>query len=58
MMRKLSLKIVVILIVVMVVIMTAFTVYFVRSRTANMEAELLSRGRMEALTGARIMEQY
>ncbi|HEY5975400.1 MAG TPA: methyl-accepting chemotaxis protein, partial [Geobacteraceae bacterium] len=55
--RKLSIKIAAILIMVMVVIMTVFTVYFVRSRSANMEAELLSKGRIEALTGARMMER-
>jgi methyl-accepting chemotaxis protein len=41
----------------MVAIMTIFTVYFVRTRTANMEEELLSRGRIEALTGAAMMER-
>ncbi|HEY6873328.1 MAG TPA: HAMP domain-containing protein, partial [Geobacteraceae bacterium] len=55
--RKLSLKITIILILVMVAIMTVFTVYFIRSRTANMEEELLSKGRIEALAGARIMER-
>ncbi len=55
--RKLSLKITGILILVMVAIMTVFTVYFIRSRTANMEEELLSKGRIEALAGARIMER-
>jgi methyl-accepting chemotaxis protein len=56
--RKLSFKIAGILIMVMVVIMTVFTVYFVRSRSANMEEELLSKGRIEALTGAKMMEQH
>jgi len=55
--RKLSLKIAGILILVLVVIMTLFTVYFVRSRTANMEEELLSKGKIEVLAGARIMER-
>ncbi|HEX9006862.1 MAG TPA: methyl-accepting chemotaxis protein, partial [Bacteroidota bacterium] len=55
--KKLSMKIAGILILVMVVIMTVFTVYFVRSRTANMEEELLSKGRIEVLAGARIMER-
>ena len=55
--KKISVKIVGILILVMVVIMTIFTVYFVRSRTANMEEELLSKGRIEALTGAVMMER-
>src|SRR6266540_3927985 len=55
--KKLSLKIAVILILVMVVIMTVFTIFFVRARTANMEEELLSKGRIEALTGAKIMER-
>jgi methyl-accepting chemotaxis protein len=55
--RNLSVKIAAILIMVMVVIMTAFTVYFVRSRSENMEEELLSKGRIEALAGAKMMEQ-
>ncbi|HLO27400.1 MAG TPA: HAMP domain-containing protein, partial [Geobacteraceae bacterium] len=55
--KKISVKIVGILILVMVVIMTVFTVYFVRSRSANMEEELLSKGRIEALTGAVMMER-
>ncbi|MCM2356629.1 MAG: methyl-accepting chemotaxis protein, partial [Geobacteraceae bacterium] len=54
--RKLSVKIVSILILVMVLIMTLVTVYFVRSRTANMEEELLAKGRIAALTGAKAME--
>jgi methyl-accepting chemotaxis protein len=53
----LSLKIAAILIMVMVVIMTAFTVYFVKSRSENMEEELLSKGRIEALAGAKMMER-
>ena len=55
--NRISVKIVGILILVMVVIMTGFTVYFVNSRSANMEAELLSKGRIEALTGAVMMER-
>ena len=55
--QKLSIKIAVILIMVMVVIMSVFTFYFVNSRSENMEAELLSKGRIEALTGAKMMEQ-
>jgi methyl-accepting chemotaxis protein len=55
--QKLSIKIAGILIMVMTVIMTIFTVYFVKSRSANMEEELLSKGRIEALTGAKMMEQ-
>ena len=55
--RKLSLKIVVILILVMVVIMSLFTLVFIRARTANMEKELLSKGKIEALTGAAVCER-
>lgn len=55
--QKLSIKIAGILIMVMIAIMTIFTVYFVKSRSANMEEELLSKGRIEALTGAKMMEQ-
>lgn len=55
--QKLSIKIAGILIMVMVVIMAIFTVYFVKSRSANMEEELLSKGRIEALTGAKMMER-
>jgi len=57
MFRKLSVKITATLILVMVVIMSIFTVYFVRSRSAAMEEELLSKGRIEALAGAKMMEQ-
>lgn len=57
MFNKLSVKIAAILILVMIVIMSFFTVYFVRSRSAAMEAELLSKGRIEALTGAKLVEQ-
>ena len=55
--KKLSVKIVGILILVMIVIMSVFTFYFVHSRSANMEEELLSKGRIEALTGATAMER-
>lgn len=55
--QKLSMKIAGILIIVMVVIMSIFTIYFVNSRSANMEEELLSKGRIEALTGAKMMER-
>lgn len=55
--QKLSMKIAGVLIVVMVVIMSIFTIYFVKSRGANMEDELLSKGRIQALTGARMMER-
>jgi methyl-accepting chemotaxis protein len=55
--RKLSLKIAGILIMVMVIIMSIFTVYFVNSRSQNMEEELLSKGKIEAMTGAKMMEQ-
>jgi len=55
--QKLSIKIAVILIMVMVVIMSAFTFYFVKSRSENMEEELLSKGKIEAMTGAKMMEQ-
>ena len=51
MFNKLSVKIAAILILVMIVIMSFFTVYFVRSRSAVMEEELLSKGRIEALAG-------
>lgn len=57
MFNKLSVKIAAILIMVMVVIMTIFTIYFVKSRVAVMEEELLSKGRIEALTGAKMMER-
>jgi methyl-accepting chemotaxis protein len=57
MFKKLSMKIVGILILVMLIIQSAFTVYFVHSRTASMEQELLSKGRIEALTGAKVMER-
>ena len=55
--QKLSIKIAGILILVMIAIMAIFTVYFVKARSANMEEELLSKGRIEALTGAKVMEQ-
>ena len=55
--KKLSVKIVSILIMVMFVIGAAFTLQFVSSRRANMEQELLSKGRILALTGAKSMER-
>jgi methyl-accepting chemotaxis protein len=55
--QKISVKIVGILIMVMVVIMAIFSVYFIKSRSANIEEELLSKGRIEALTGAKMMER-
>ncbi|ACH39393.1 methyl-accepting chemotaxis sensory transducer, class 40H [Citrifermentans bemidjiense Bem] len=55
--NKLSVKIVSVLIMVMIVIMTAFSVYFVRSRRQNMEEELLSKGRILAQTGGKSMER-
>jgi len=55
--QKLSIKIAAILIMVMVAIMTIFTVYIVRSRSANMEQELLAKGKIEAMVGAKMMEQ-
>ncbi len=55
--KKLSIKIVGVLILVMIVIMSIFTLYFIKSRSANIESELLARGRIEALTGAKLMEQ-
>ncbi|MCM2358606.1 MAG: methyl-accepting chemotaxis protein [Geobacteraceae bacterium] len=57
MFNRLSVKIAAILILVMTVIMTIFTVYFVRSRSANMEEELLEKGRLATLAEARMMEQ-
>jgi methyl-accepting chemotaxis protein len=55
--RKLSLKIAGILILVNIVIMSIFTAYFVHSRSANMEESLLSKGNIEAMTGAKMMAQ-
>ncbi|HJV66570.1 MAG TPA: methyl-accepting chemotaxis protein [Geomonas sp.] len=55
--NKLSVKIVSVLIMVLVVIMTAFSIYFVRSRRAAMEEELLAKGKILAQTGARTMER-
>lgn len=57
MLRKLSVKIVGILIIVMVLIMSAFTVYFVKWRSANIYTELLAKGRILALSGAASMER-
>jgi len=55
--KKLSVKIVCILIMVMIGIGTAFSVYFIHSRSASMEEELLSKGRILAQTGAKSMER-
>jgi methyl-accepting chemotaxis protein len=55
--KRLAVKIVGILVLVMIVIMSVFTIYFIEARSANMEAELLSKGRMEALAGAGMMER-
>jgi methyl-accepting chemotaxis protein len=55
--KKLSVKITTILILVMFLIGTTFAVYFVKSRRHNMEEELLSKGRILALTGAKSMER-
>lgn len=55
--NKLSIKIVGVLIMVMIVIMTAFTIYFVSSRSDHMEEELLSKGRILAQTGGKSMER-
>jgi len=55
--KKLSVKIVCILIMVMIVIGTAFSVYFIHARSASMEEELLSKGRILAQTGAKSMER-
>src|SRR6266568_3638565 len=57
MFNKVSVKITVVLILVMMIIMTVFTLYFVRSRTKEMEQELLIRGRIAALTGAKLMQE-
>lgn len=57
MFNKMSVKISAVLIFVMIVIMTAFTVYFVRARSAVMEEELLAKGKLAALTEARMMEE-
>src|SRR6266540_3285351 len=55
--NKLSVKIAGILILVMIIIMSIFTAYFVRTQTKSMEMEILSRGRIEAVSGAKIMER-
>src|SRR6266704_3297672 len=55
--RKLSVKIVSILIMVMVVIMTLFTIYFVRTRSARMEEELLTKGRIATFTEEELFDQ-
>jgi methyl-accepting chemotaxis protein len=56
MFNRLSVKIAAILILVMTVIMTLFTIYFVRSRSASMEEELLAKGKLATLAEARAME--
>jgi methyl-accepting chemotaxis protein len=55
--QKISVKIVGILILVMVAIMAIFSVYFIRSQSANVDEELLAKGRIQALTGAKMMER-
>lgn len=55
--KRLAVKITGILILVMILIMTFFTVYFVRWRSANMHADLLTKGRGLAITGAAAMER-
>jgi methyl-accepting chemotaxis protein len=55
--NKLSVKIVSVLIMVMIIIMTAFSIYFIRSRSNHMEEELLSKGRILAQTGGKSMER-
>lgn len=55
--RKLAVKIVGVLIFVMIIIMSVFTVYFVRWRSANMYADLQTKGKILAATGAASMEQ-
>ena len=55
--HKLSVKIAGVLILVMIVIMALFTMYFVKTRSDAMELELLSKGKMEAQIGAKVMER-
>ena len=55
--HKLSVKIAGVLILVMIVIMALFTMYFVKTRSDAMEKELLSKGKMEAQIGAKVMER-
>jgi len=55
--RRLAVKIVGVLIFVMILIMSIFTVYFVRWRSANMYADLQTKGKILAVTGAASMEQ-
>jgi methyl-accepting chemotaxis protein len=57
MFHKLSLKITTILILVLLLIKSLFAVYLIRSQSAMLEDELLNRGRMAALTGAKLMEE-
>jgi methyl-accepting chemotaxis protein len=57
MFNKMSVKISAVLIIVMIVIMTVFTVYFVKARSAVMEEELLAKGKLATLAGARMMEE-
>lgn len=56
MFNKLSVNIAAILILVMVMIMSLFTIYFIRSRSASMEEELLAKGKLATLAEARSME--
>lgn len=55
--KRLAVKIVGILILVMMFIMTMFTIYFVRWRSENMYADLQSKGKILAITGASAMER-
>lgn len=55
--KKLSVKIATILICVMVVIMALFTAFFVWQQTHTLEEEILSKGIIEARTGAKMMER-
>ncbi|MCM2359394.1 MAG: methyl-accepting chemotaxis protein [Geobacteraceae bacterium] len=57
MFTKLSIKIATILVMVMIVIMAIVTFVFVRASISDMEAALLEKGRIEALTGAKAMER-
>lgn len=56
MFSKLSIKIATFLVMVMIIIMALFAFVFVRESTSDMESALLSKGRIEALTGAKAME--
>lgn len=55
--RRISVKITSILIMVMIVLMSFYSWYFVRSRSRAIEEQLLSKGRIEALTGAKVIER-